>query len=247
MLEDPNFLIFVAVGFVAQLIDGALGMAYGVSATSLLLTAGVSPAAASATVHIAECFTTGASAVSHRVFGNIDKNIFKRLLIPGVLGAICGAYLVSNFPSQTIRPIVSLYLLFMGALIILKAVRQFPTKEVSSHLAPLGFGGAFLDAAGGGGWGPIVASTLIARGSELRFAVGTVNAVEFFVALAASATFIIELGSFDWRMVAALGLGGLLAAPVGAYACQRVPHKPFMVIVGCVVIGLSVHGLLRAL
>jgi uncharacterized membrane protein YfcA len=246
-MELQEFLTYMTVGFLAQLVDGALGMAYGVSATSLLLTTGVSPAVASATVHMSECFTTGASAVSHRYFGNIDRKLFFNLLLPGVIGSVCGAYLVSNFPSDTIRPIVSGYLVVMGLFIIFKAVKTLPPRIVQSHVAPLGFIGAFLDAAGGGGWGPIVASTLIARGNDLRFTVGSVNAVEFFVALSAAATFIVELGSFNWELVAALALGGLFAAPLGAYFCQKVPRGPCLIAVGGLVVVLGVQSLLKAL
>ena len=246
-MELQEFFTYVVVGFLAQLIDGSLGMAYGVSATSMLLTTGVSPAVASATVHMSECFTTGASAMSHRFFGNIDRRLFFNLLLPAVIGSACGAYLVSNFPAATIRPIVSAYLVVMGLVIILKAVKTFPPRRVSSHVAPLGFIGAFLDAAGGGGWGPIVASTLIARGNELRFAVGSVNAVEFFVALSASATFMVELGNFHWEMVAALALGGLCAAPLGAYLCQKVPRGPCMILVGGLVVVLGIHSIVHTL
>jgi hypothetical protein len=242
---DSEFLLFVGVGFVAQVIDGALGMAYGVTASSLLLSFGVPPATASATVHAAECFTTGASAISHHAFRNVNALLFRRLLIPGVLGAIIGAYVLSSFPGEKLTPFVSAYLLVLGAVIIVKAFREFPPRTVTTHLAPLGFVGGMTDAMGGGGWGPIVASTLIVRGSGIRETVGSVNAVEFFVTLAASITFMITIGLSNWPMILGLALGGLPAAPVGAWACKRVPVKPFMVVVGALVIGLSVRTLLR--
>jgi uncharacterized membrane protein YfcA len=240
-----HFWFYVAAGFAAQLIDGTLGMAYGVTASSLLLALGVTPAVASATVHAAECFTTGASAVSHQAFGNVSAPLFRRLLIPGVLGAIAGAYILSSFPGDLLRPYVAAYLLAMGCLIVLKAFREFPPRVVTTHLTPLGFGGAFIDAVGGGGWGPIVASTLIARGSDVRRTVGSVNAAEFFVTLAASLTFILMLGLANWQIIAGLALGGLAAAPVGAWACTRIPLRPFTVVVGLIVIGLSLRTLLR--
>jgi uncharacterized membrane protein YfcA len=240
-----DFWFYVAAGFVAQLIDGTLGMAYGVSASSLLLSIGVAPAIASATVHTAECYTTGASAASHKAFGNIDTHLFRQLLIPGILGAIIGAYLLSSFAGERLTPIVATYLLLMGCIIVLKAFRQFPPKAVTTHLAPLGFGGALIDALGGGGWGPIVASTLIARGSDVRLTIGSVNGVEFFVTLAASITFILMLGLANWPIIAGLALGGLVAAPVGAWACTRIPLRPFTVMVGLLVIGLSLRTLLR--
>jgi len=240
-----EFLFYVVAGFAAQLIDGALGMAYGVTATSLLLSFGVPPAPASATVHTAECFTTGASALSHRAFGNVNGRLFRRLVVPGVIGAITGAYILASFPGDTLKPFVSIYLIVMGCIIVLKAFREFPPRTVTTHLVPLGLVGALIDALGGGGWGPIVASTLIARGSDVRETVGSVNAAEFFVTLAASLTFALTLGLTNWDIVLGLALGGLVAAPIGAWACKRIPLKPFMVFVGLLVIALSVRTLLR--
>jgi hypothetical protein len=239
------FWFYVAAGFAAQVIDGTLGMAYGVTASSLLLSFGVAPAIASATVHAAECFTTGASAAAHHAFGNVSRVLFRRLLLPGVLGAATGAYILSNFPGEALTPYVSAYLLLMGCVIVLKAFREFPPRVVTTHLAPLGFGGALVDALGGGGWGPIVASTLIARGNDVRLTIGSVNAVEFFVTLAASIVFVLMLGLGNWPIIAGLALGGLLAAPVGAWACTRIPLKPFAVLVGLLVIVLSLRTLLR--
>ncbi len=215
-MRPEEFFLYMLAGFVAQLIDGALGMAYGVSASSLLIAFGVPPAATSATVHAAECFTTGASALSHRAFGNIDRQLVRRLLIPGVIGAALGAYVLSNFPGDAMRPYIAGYLLLMGVIIIGKAFRTIPPREVTSHLVPLGFIGAFLDAVGGGGWGPIVATNLIARGNDVRKTIGSVNAVEFFVTLSASVTFFLSLGLAHWPIIAALALGGVLAAPLGA-------------------------------
>lgn len=242
---ETSFLFFVVAGFVAQLIDGALGMAYGVTASSLLLSFGVPPAVTSATVHAAECFSTGASALSHRAFGNVSTLLFRRLLAPGVVGAVVGAYLLASFPGDAIRPYIAVYLIGMGIVIIVKAFREFPPRTVSTHLLPLGFVGAFVDAVGGGGWGPIVSSTLIARGNDVRSTVGSVNAVEFFVTFAASITFFLTIGLGNWTTIAALALGGLLAAPLGAWACRHVPPKPFMIGVGALVCALSVRTLLR--
>lgn len=236
----------MAAGFVAQLIDGALGMAYGVTASSLLLTFGVSPAAASATVHAAECFTTGASAVSHHVFDNIDRTLFRTLLIPGIVGAVLGAYILTSLPGDALKPYVAVYLLVMGVIIVAKAFREFPPRSVTTHVAPLGFVGALLDTLGGGGWGPVVASTLIVRGNHVRTTVGTVNAVEFFVTMAASATFFLTIGLSNWQMILALALGGLPAAPVGAWVCRHFPVKRMMVVVGLLVIALSLRTLLSA-
>lgn len=241
-----DFLGYVLAGFLAQLIDGALGMAYGVTASSLLLTLGIPPAATSATVHAAECLTTGASAISHHAFGNVDKALLRRLLLPGILGAMLGAYLLVQLPGDRLRPYVAGYLLLMGLVIVLKAFRRFPPRDVTTHLAPLGFFGALVDAMGGGGWGPIVATTLVARGNDVRRTIGTVNAVEFFVTAAASVTFFLALGLTHWRVIAGLALGGVLAAPLAAWACRRVPVKPLMILVGVLVIALSVRTLVLA-
>lgn len=247
MSIDSHFLWIALAGFVAQLVDGALGMAYGVSASSLLLSFGLPPATVSATVHAAECFTTGASAISHRAFGNISAQLFRRLLAPAVVGAVVGAYLLASFPGEELRPFIALYLLGMGAVIVVKAFREFPPRTVTTHLTPLAFFGAFVDAVGGGGWGPIVASTLIARGNDVRRTVGSVNAVEFFVTVAASVTFLLTLGLGNWRVIVALALGGLVAAPIGAWACRHIPVRPFMVGVGLLVCLLSLRTLVRYL
>ncbi len=244
-MTDTPFVFYVLAGFAAQLIDGTLGIAYGVSASTLLLGMGLPPAVTSATVHAAECVTTGASAVSHHAFGNVDRSLFRRLVIPGVLGAIVGAYALSSVPGDGLTKYVAAYLLVMGGVIVVKSRREFPPRTVTSHVAPLGFTGALLDAMGGGGWGPIVASTLIARGNHVRQTVGTVNAAEFFVTLAASITFVVTLGLSHWPVIAGLALGGLLAAPLGAWLCTRVPVRPLMGVVGVLVILLSLRTLLR--
>lgn len=246
-MSSSDFLWYVAAGFVAQLVDGSLGMAYGVTASTLLLGLGVPPAATSATVHAAECLTTGASALSHHAFGNVDRRLFRRLLLPGILGAVLGAFLLSSFPGDAFKPWIAGYLLVMGLVIILKAFRRFPPRSVTTHLAPLGFVGAFLDALGGGGWGPIVSTNLIVRGNDLRLTVGSVNAVEFFVALAASVTFVLGLGFSHGTVILGLGLGGLLAAPIGAWACKRIPVRPFMILVGILVTALSLRTILTHL
>lgn len=240
---SADFISYVVIGFLAQLVDGALGMAYGVTATSLLLGAGVPPVVASATVHAAECFTTGTSAISHHAFGNIDKALFKRLLLPGVLGAAAGAYLLSALPGDALKPWIAGYLVVMGLIVVGKAFGEFPPRRVTSHVQPLGFFGAMFDAIGGGGWGPIVASTLLARGSEFRITVGSVNAVEFFVTLTASLTFILTIGLGYWPVILGLAAGGVVAAPLGAWLVKRVPVKPMMVLVGLLIVGLSLRTL----
>lgn len=242
-----ELVLYALAGFLAQLIDGALGMAYGVTASSLLMSFGVPPAAASATVHAAECFTTGASALSHRAFGNISRDLFRRLLLPGVIGAVIGAYVLTAIPGERLRPFIAAYLLLMGLVIIRKAFRSVPPRVVDTHLGPLAFLGALADAIGGGGWGPIVASNLIARGHDLRLTIGSVNAVEFFVTLASSLVFLVTLGVGHWQIIVALAAGGLLAAPLGAWVCGRLPRKPFMIAVGLLVAALSARTLWRVL
>ena len=241
----PDFLLFIAIGFAAQLIDGALGMAYGVTASSLLLGFGVPPAVSSATVHAAECFTTGTSALSHHAFGNIDRKLFRRLLLPGVLGAGIGAYLLTQIDGDALKPWVAGYLLLMGVVILFKAFRELVPREVTSHVSLVGFFGAMVDAIGGGGWGPIVASNLIARGHELRLTVGSVNAVEFFVTLTASIVFLATMGTSHVGIVIGLAIGGVLAAPLGAWLIRFVNPRVLMPFVGVLVIALSIRTLYK--
>lgn len=242
---SPDFLEYIAIGFAAQLVDGALGMAYGLTATSLLLGSGVAPAVASATVHAAECFTTGVSAASHHALGNVDRRLFRRLLLPAMAGAALGAWLLSSLPGDRIKPWVAGYLLVMGGIVLLRAIRGTPAQAHPLRLRPLGFVGALLDAIGGGGWGPMVTTTLLARGNDLRITVGSVNAVEFFVTLTASLTFILTLGLGHWQVIAGLALGGMLAAPLGAWLVKRLPTRPMMAAVGLLIVGLSLHTLAR--
>lgn len=234
-----EFALYVLAGFVAQLIDGALGMAYGVSASSLLSIFGVSPQVVSATVHAAECFTTGASGLSHHAFGNVDRALFRRLLIPAVIGAVVGAYILTSIDGKVLKPYISGYLVVMGVVIVGKAFTRIPPRKVTTHLAPLGFFGALVDAMCGGGWGPIVASNLIIRGNDTRITVGSVNAVEFFVTLAASITFFLTIGLTHWNIILALAIGGVIAAPLAAWAAKHIPHKPFMVLVGVLIVVIN--------
>ncbi|MBI5053245.1 MAG: sulfite exporter TauE/SafE family protein [Chloroflexi bacterium] len=229
------------------MIDGALGMAYGVSTTTLLLTLGVSPAAASASVHLAETFTTGLSGISHFSFGNVNWYLVKRLVIPGCLGAIIGAYILSSIEGEIIKPYISAYLLIMGALILFKAIRKIESHYVQTHLIPLGLAGGFLDAIGGGGWGPIVVSTLLARGNDPRFTIGSVNFAEFFVTLAASITFLLTVGLVQWQIILGLAIGGGIAAPLAAYISKHIPTRRLMIIVGLLIILLSVRTLYQTL
>lgn len=234
-------LIYVLAGFAAQMIDGALGMAYGVSLTSLLLSTGMGPAAASASVHMAEVFVSGVSGFSHLKFGNVNKRLFVKLLVPGIVGGVLGAYVLTTLPVEIIKPLVSLYLLAMGLMIIRRAFRKTRMVTVETKLIPLGLVGGFCDAIGGGGWGPVVTSTLIARGNVPRTTIGSVNLVEFFVTIAEVATFVVTIGLVHWQTIIGLIVGGCLAAPLAARVCKRLPSRTLMALVGLVVTVLSVR------
>jgi uncharacterized membrane protein YfcA len=242
-----DVILFTAVGFAAQLIDGALGMAYGLSATTVLLSLGTAPAMASASVHAAEVFTTAASGAAHWRMGNVDTKLVVRLAIPGMIGGAAGAYLLASLPGDAIRPYVSLYLFGMGVLIVSRAVRQRVRAEAPRQVVPLGLFGGFIDAIGGGGWGPIVASTLVGRGAVPRMAIGSVNLAEFFVTLTVSVTFLATVGLELVPIIAGLVLGGVVAAPFAALATRHIPDRPLMLLVGVVIVLLSLRELVRAL
>lgn len=244
---DNQFLIFILIGFAAQLVDGALGMAYGLTATSFLLAAGLPPATASATVHFAETFTTGASAVSHHSFGNVHRPLFKKLVIPGMLGAALGAYVLTELNGDLLKPYIAGYLILMGLYVLIKSLGEINPIHVQKRVGPLGFFGGLIDSIGGGGWGPIVTSTLLARGNHTRYTIGTVNAVEFFVTLTSSAVFIALIGISHWHIVLALALGGVFAAPFAGFIAKKVPHRPMMFLVGLLIIGVSGRTLWNAL
>ena len=244
---DLNIVVFIIVGFIAQIIDGALGMAYGVSSNSFLLSIGLPPAAASASVHTAEVFTTFVSGVSHLKFGNVDKKLFKKLLIPGIIGGVLGAYVLTSIPGKTIKPFIGFYLLIMGLMILRKAFKKIKEKRVETKLIPLATAGGFFDAIGGGGWGPIVTSTLMARGHNPRFTIGSVNLSEFFVTVAEAATFFAILGLVHWQVIVGLLIGGVLAAPMAAYVCKRLPSRALMIIVGILITVLSIRTIYLAL
>ena len=240
-----DFLGFFIVGFLAQVIDGALGMAYGVSSNSFLLGLGVPPAAASASVHTAEVFTTAVSGLSHWRLGNVDKEIIKRLALMGVVGGVLGAYVLSNIDGGVIKPWIAIYLLAMGIRILFKAFRPANgiSKVLRQRLPILGLFGGFLDAIGGGGWGPVVTTTMLANGEQPRKTIGSVNLTEFFVTFAEAVTFLLTLGTFDWPVVVGLLLGGGLAAPVGAFLTKKIPTRTMLLIVGLVVIFLQLRTL----
>lgn len=248
---DLSILLYMLVGFVAQMIDGALGMAYGVSSNTFLLSVGVPPAIASASVHLAETFTTAVSGYSHWRLGNVDKDLFKKLILPGVLGAILGAYILTQIDGNVIKPFISAYLLVMGVLILVKAIRNnHKEQKVNDHISTLGMTGGFFDAIGGGGWGPIVTTTLVARGNNPRYTIGSVNLSEFFVTFSQSVVFIFTLSSdllSNWHVIVGLLLGGVIAAPFAALITKRLPMRVLMGLVGLLIIGLSIRTILLAL
>lgn len=241
-------LPFIAVGFGAQIVDGALGMAFGVICNTLLVAVmGLAPARASANVHIVETFTTAISGISHLLHGNIDRGLFLRLLIPGIIGGVTGAYILTNVDGDVVKPFVLGYLICIGIYLLIRGILYPPKVQKPKVVEPLGLVGGFLDAMGGGGWGPIVTSNLLVQGVEPRKVVGTVNSVEFFLTTIVSATFIFHLGIKDFA-VATVGLliGGVIAAPFGAIMAKRIPMKVLLILVGVVLTITSVYGFVRA-
>lgn len=247
-----TFAIFALVGFFAQLVDGALGMAYGVLTSTVLLSLGVPPAQTSAAVHAAEVFTTGTSGISHVVHKNIDWNLFIRLVPAGVIGGVLGAYVLTSIDGNAIRPYVVAYLFAMAVLILVKSFIAVPAKPLASkYIFPLGLAGGFADATGGGGWGPVVTSSLLGVGGEPRYVIGTVNAAEFFVSLSVSIAFIIALVTGHWENAAgfedhlsAIGglvAGGIVAAPFAGYILKKIDRITIMRLVGSLVMMLAVY------
>ena len=241
-------LPFILVGFAAQLVDGALGMAFGVISNTLLVgVMGVPPALASQRVHVVECFTTATSGISHLLHGNVDRELFLRLLVPGMIGGVLGAYVLTSLDAAVVKPFVLLYLTGIGIFILARGLFYPPKIKQARVIAPLGLFGGFLDAVGGGGWGPVVTSNLLIQGADPRKVVGTVNTVEFFLTLTVSAAFIWRLGLAELAG-ATLGLliGGLLAAPIGAWAAKHFPPKQMLILVGIVLILTSGFGVYKA-
>lgn len=235
-----DILLAAIVGLFAQLVDGALGMAYGVTSNSFLLFLGLTPAIASASVHTAELFTTAVSGVSHLKMGNVDKALVKKLAIPGCASAAVGAYFLVNISVDWLKTAVSIYLAIMGGVIVLRAFhRNVIMRKINERgLAAVG---GFFDAIGGGGWGPIVTSTLVANGKEPRKAIGSVNLAEFFVTISQSAVFIMFLGVTHWPIILGLIIGGVIMAPFAAYVCKKAPTRILMALVGLLIIGLSIR------
>jgi uncharacterized membrane protein YfcA len=246
--EFADLLPFIGIGIGAQLVDGALGMAFGVISNTLLISLGVAPAAASAGVHTVESFTTCASGISHIFHRNVDWKLLARVTIPGMIGAALGAYVLSHLDGATAKPFVLGYLTAIGVFLTWRGVRYPSHHKPPRIVEPLGLAGGFLDAAGGGGWGPVVTGNLLAQGAEPRRTIGTVNTAEFLVTLTASITFIATLGLAAFT-VATVGLliGGILAAPLGAWLVKRLPPRPLLIAVGILLTVTSLYGVYRAI
>lgn len=247
---DGNFPLMLLGGFFAQLVDGALGMGYGVTSTSILLSAGVNPAAISGSIHTAEMFASGASGYSHYKFGNVNKKLFKALVIPGVIGAIAGAILLvyaGEKYSQWIRPVLATYTLLLGIKILITAFQQQKKTKKFKRYGVLAGAGGFLDSFGGGGWGPIVTTTLITKGRSPRFVIGSVSLAEFFVTLGSAFAFFMMLGVTHWQTIVGLILGSLIAAPVAAKLAGKLPRKASFILLGILVIFWSSRILIKLL
>lgn len=247
LLFDVTFFWFLLAGFFAQLVDGALGMAYGVTSNTVLLSFGLSPRLASAAVHASEIFTTGVSGLSHIQFGNFDTKLFLKLLVPGVLSASAGAFLLGSVIDGTeIRPYIHAYLMGLGFIILFKAFKKNRNKKANIKYASYyALIGGFLDSIGGGGWGPIVTSNLIRQGNTPRKIIGTVNTVEFFVTFFSAGILIFFTGIQSWQIILGLILGGTLAAPLGAIMTKKIPTKTMMIIVASVIIITSIFAIVR--
>lgn len=245
----PDFLVFAFVGFLAQIVDGALGMAYGVISSTVLLAFGVPPASASAAVHAAEVFTTAASAGSHAVNRNVNWKLFAPLAAGGCVGGALGAFVLTSIDGDILKPFITTYLALMGGVILYRAWRaREPRAFPRRWSGPLGAAGGFLDAVGGGGWGPTVTTALVGSGGDPREAIGTANTAEFFVTATISAAFLAALLSGHWNegglrthaaSVAGLIVGGLLAAPLAGVVVRRVPVRMLTYAVGLIVLALA--------
>jgi uncharacterized membrane protein YfcA len=247
MTLSPEFPWLVAIGFGAQMIDGCIGMGYGIFSSTILSTFGIPPAVTSATVHAAEFVTAGVSSASHAWFRNIDRKIFLSLLIPGVIGGTLGAIVLAHVPVHIVRPFVWFYLLVTSLVVLTRVILNRPTLQLKPQGPGLGAIAGFLDAIGGGGWGTIVTSTMIARGVPPRYAIGTANAVVFFVALTISVSLWLQLKETRFDIVLALLIGGASAAPVAAYVTRHMPRRAATVAVGLILFLVGANGLFRTL
>ncbi|MCU7695169.1 TSUP family transporter [Haoranjiania flava] len=246
---DKTFYWMIAIGFVAQMVDGALGMGYGVTSTAALLSVGVPLPAISGSIHTAEMFSSGASGFSHYKFGNINKKLLRTLIIPGVAGSIAGAVLLSVLGikhADYIRPLLAVYTMLLGSRILYNAFKKRRRSKKVKRAGWLALSGGFLDSFGGGGWGPLVTSTLISKGKTPRYVIGTVSLAEFFVTFASALTFFSFLGLSHWQVILGLILGGILAAPIAARLAGKLPVKTMFIGVGLLVIIWSLNILLKS-
>lgn len=248
VITSDLFYEAILVGLLAQLVDGSLGMAYGITSTSFLIGIGATPAAASGAVHVAEIFTTAFSGISHIKFRNVHKDLFKKLVIPGVIGGIVGAYILTSVDGKLIKPYITVYLLLMGLFILRKAfvLIKHNNKKIK-HVRKLALTGGFLDAIGGGGWGPIVTSSLIGQGNSPRHTIGSVNTAEFFVSFATGITFILLGSTGHWILVAGLIIGGLFSAPFAAYLTSKLSTKKLLIAVGFLITAISIYNLYKVI
>ena len=250
---DENFWQYVLFGFIAQMIDGALGMAYGVSVTTFLLGSGIpgiTPAIASASMHASEIFTTGSSSLVYMRFRNINMKLFRALVWPGLIGTVAGVITVSFISKEyfsVIKPIVAIYTLTLGVIIILRAFKKPKKRKKVKNIYPIAFSGGYLDSVGGGGWGPIVTSSLLAGGRHLRYAVGSAHLAKFFVAVVSTITFFFMIGLSHWQVIFGLVIGGMVAAPGSIYLSNKIPIKKGLILVGVLIIIISLRTLLKAL
>lgn len=249
---DANFALFVLGGFIAQMIDGALGMAYGVSVTTFLLSLGVpaiTPAIASASMHASEIFTTGSSSLVYMRYKNINVKLFKKLLWPGIIGATLGAISVSLVSKENIlwiKPLVAAYTLFLGTLIIFRALNiNLRKRNKIRKIFPVALFGGYLDSVGGGGWGPIVTTSLVAGGRHLRYSIGSSHLAKFFVALVSTLTFFFIIGLSHWQIIFGLVIGGMIAAPISIYFSNKIPTKKGLILVGTLVILISLKTIIQ--
>ena len=245
---SPVLILAILVGLAGQIVDGTLGMAYGVTCSTFLLALGIAPAMISYSVKVSEIFTTGVSGVSHIFHENVNKALCLELAIPGVIGGVTGAYLLSNFDGAKFKPWISGYLMLMGVYIFWRSNHKpIAVDSKATHAIPLALAGGFLDAVGGGGWGPVVTSTLLANGHPPRYVIGSVNMAEFFVTLTQALTFFFFLKLENLPIIAGLILGGVIAAPFAAKLCKILPAKTMMRLVGVLLVLVSARTLLVAL
>lgn len=240
-----ELVLFILIGFAAQLVDGAIGMAYGLIGTSILLSIGITPVTASASIHVAEVFTTFVSGVSHWRLKNIDWRLIKRLVPAGMLGGFTGAFILATQANDILIFLISGYLLIMGIVVLRRGLLKLsPAIALPRYIPLLGFFGGLLDAIGGGGWGPLVTSHLMGKGTHPRLAIGSTNLSEFFVTATISCTFFLTIGFELWPIITGLIIGGVIAAPIAAIAAKKIPARVMMIIVGIIIMILSLRKIL---